>query len=458
MREEHEWEPTPEPAWGVGSILDAFDWDHVRAEVEQESQARIAIVGLRAVGKSSLLNRLRGWEVSPAEDGGDGSTLAQEDLGLFVLVDLPDHGPRVAAWPTAHNSLSGSVLDGYGEDAWTTLAEADLIVFVLDGEAFAHTPRGEEQPSSVGGSWADALGLRTAEYQWFCRIRSLGRPLIVALNKVDLLVGQLGEVQAELERRLAASVIPVSAQEGTGIEARLLPRMLDACPVLAVPLGREMPAVRRRAAIRLIRQAALLSALTGLEPVPLLDIPIQLAAQMRLLLRLAALHGRLGSGDGSRELLATVAGGLGLRLAAQQVAKLVPVLGWAVSGLLSGLSTWFLGRAAVAYFDGSWSSRVPALRRLPHPGRMRETMGHLGARVWAARARGWKLPMGIPWRPPDTRRVGETMGRLKARASDLGPKWITGLTGWTGGLAFRHRSGNPLADSEPEVSSLGEGA
>jgi uncharacterized protein (DUF697 family) len=91
----------------------------------------------------------------------------------------------------------------------------------------------------------------------------------------------------------------------------------------------------------------------GLEPVPLLDIPIQLAAQMRMLFKLAALHGRLEPGDGSREMVAAVAGGLGVRLAAQQAAKLVPLLGWVVSGLLSGLTTWFLGWAAVAYLNGS---------------------------------------------------------------------------------------------------------
>ena len=92
MREEYEWYPASEPSWGVGSVLNALDWDHVRVEVEQEIQARIAIVGLRGVGKSSLLNHLRGWEVSPTGDRGGEGPLTHEDLGLFVLVDLPDQG------------------------------------------------------------------------------------------------------------------------------------------------------------------------------------------------------------------------------------------------------------------------------------------------------------------------------------------------------------------------------
>lgn len=339
MREGYEWDTSPGPAWGLGSILESFRWEQTRAEVEEECQARIAIVGMRGVGKSSLLNRLRGWEVSAPGDNGHDAILLREDLGFFVLVDLPDDA-------SGDNLLLGDDL-GYDSGVWSTLTEADLILFLLDGEALLPT-----------------VDLRAEEYRWFCRVRSLGRPLLVALNKVDLLAGQADEFRAELERRLAGSVLLISAQQGTGIETGLLPRLLDACPELAVPLGREMPMIRRRAANQLVRRTALLSGLMGLEPVPLLDIPIQLAAQMRMLLKLAALHGRLEPGDGSREMLVAVAGGLGARLAAQQAAKLVPVLGWVVSGLLSGLTTWVLGQAAIAYFDGSLEDQVSGLRRL----------------------------------------------------------------------------------------------
>ena len=412
-REEYEWEPTPEPSWGIGSLLNALDWDHVRAEVEREAQARIAIVGMKGVGKSSLLNRLRGWEVSPPGNHGNASVqtseasktsevyIPVEDFGLFVLIDLPDEVAIGATWPRLHNSFSGDILDNYWEATWTTLSDADLILFVLGSDAFVYSHR-EEQLSWEAKVSPESVGLRTAEYRWFCRIRSLGRPLIVVLNKVDLLSTQLDEIQAELERRLAASVILISSHQGTGLEDILLPRMLSACPGLAVALGREMAAVRRSAAGYLIRQGVLLSVLTGLEPVPFLDIPVQLASQMRLLLRLAALYGRLERGDNSRELLASVAGGLGVRLGAQQAAKLVPVLGWVVSGLLSGLSTWLLARAAMAYFNG--------------------------------------------WKYPDSHHMREVVRDLKARASRLGTKCTAGLAGWKDRLAFGRRSEDPSVD------------
>jgi uncharacterized protein (DUF697 family) len=184
---------------------------------------------------------------------------------------------------------------------------------------------------------------------------------MVLLNKVDQLDGDVDALLAELERRLAASVLPVSARDGFGIESLLLPRILDAHPALILALGRELPSLRHSAAARIVRHAAVLSGLTGMEPVPLVDIPVQWAAQMRMLLKLAALYGRLESGDGTQELVVAVAGGLGLRLVAQQAAKLVPLLGWIVSGVVSALTTWCLGQAAVTYLNGSLEHRVPLI-------------------------------------------------------------------------------------------------
>jgi uncharacterized protein (DUF697 family) len=156
-----------------------------------------------------------------------------------------------------------------------------------------------------------------------------------------------------------------------------------------------------------------LSALTGLEPVPLLDIPIQLAAQMRMLLKVAALHGRLEAGDGSREFLTAVAGGLGIRLAAQQAAKLVPVLGWVVSGLLSGMTTWLLGQAALAYLDGSLETQTRDTFALLNTGlqglrRGRATTdGPIGLKLWS------KMPFA-------RRRQGERVTCSEEVAIDCG--------------------------------------
>jgi uncharacterized protein (DUF697 family) len=118
-----------------------------------------------------------------------------------------------------------------------------------------------------------------------------------------------------------------------------------------------------------------------LQPVPLLDLPLQLGLQMRMLLRLDALYGRSQQSDTSRELIASLAGGMAVRLLAQTLVKFVPVLGWAISGALSGLSAWLLGWGAVALLEG---------RHL----RLRQAAADLAARRAAVVVRLPALPPG----------------------------------------------------------------
>ena len=90
--------------------------------------------------------------------------------------------------------------------------------------------------------------------------------------------------------------------------------------------------------------------------------------------RIGAIYGHPPASDYSKELVLTGAGSVALRLLAQQAAKAVPVLGWAVSGLLAAATTWLVGQTALAYFEG---------RATPN------SIGHLLARLWQERVRPW---------------------------------------------------------------------
>ena len=83
----------------------------------------------------------------------------------------------------------------------------------------------------------------------------------------------------------------------------------------------------------------------------LLDIPLLLASQVRLVLRIAAVHGESLSVRHARELLTTMAGSVALRYLAAQLGKLIPGPGWLIAGAVTGLGTWAMGRVAVAYFE-----------------------------------------------------------------------------------------------------------
>lgn len=340
FRPESRWEPlndeaypdsVPEPGgrfWGSGpgdtgswfdSLRQLWHWDELAAEVGQENLARVALVGPPGVGKSLLLNRLRGWAIS--DDDGElalGATawrletdLMLESLGFFVLADLPPQAPLLS-----------------NHELILSLGNPVLVVYLLNG----------------------VQGVTAIDYRWIAALRATGKPLLVAANKADLME-DVEAATAEAARRLGMPVIPISAQTGANVENVLLPAMLDAVPRLAVPLGRELLSLRRAASRRVIRQAALFAGLVGVQPVPLLDLPFQAIVQVGVVMRVGAAFGYVPTGGMSREVLGTVVSTLGLRYLVLALVKFIPFIGWLVAGVLSSLMTLLLGEAAIRYYE-----------------------------------------------------------------------------------------------------------
>ncbi len=151
-----------------------------------------------------------------------------------------------------------------------------------------------------------------------------------------------------------------------------MPAIVEAHPWMAVALGRALPAYRRQLSHRLIRSAATLNAIIAAEPIPGLDIPLLLASQVRLVLRIAAVYGESLSVRHARELLTTMAGGVGLRYLAGELAKIIPGPGWLVAAVVNGLGTWAIGRVAVVHFESGKRLTPQQLRQryrqlLRHP-------------------------------------------------------------------------------------------
>lgn len=309
-----------------GSWMDQLDWGGVRQEVEMEVQSEIVLLGPPDVGKSALYASLRG--LPPVDSGlrlGRLSAAESESLGLFTLLDLP--------------------LDG-GEDDMllTRLMHASFLVYLLDGAVGAAC----NTPDSV---------VRPQDVRWLARLHALGCPLMVAVTKADLWGDGVNELLSTVERRLGEPVVPVSAVEGETFQDAFLRYMVVLCPQLSVPLGREITGFRHRTAQRLILRTALMTGLVSLEPVPLLDLPVQLAAQVGLVARIATMHGHLPTHDYCRELICAAVGGGLLRAGAQQIVKAIPVLGWVVSGVLGGVATWLVGQTALAAFERRISAK-----------------------------------------------------------------------------------------------------
>ena len=299
----------------IRNLFQALDWDKLSLKVEQEAHARLVIVGPVNSGKSTLFNLIKGRNVSAVKAvPGTTKGLVTENFGPFTLVDTPGFGEV--------GGVDRAAI------ARTAAEEADVTVLVLDGSA----------------------GLRQSDYDLHEALRVAQAPLIVALNKIDMIKRDLPDVLDDLTRKLGTIVIPISAKTGAGVAGRLIPAIVEAHPWMTIALGRALPTFRRQLSQRLVRSAAVLNAIIAAEPIPGLDIPLLLAAQVRLVLRIAAVYGETLSVRHARELLTTMAGGVALRYLAGALAKLIPGPGWLVSAGVNGLGTWAIGQVALTYF------------------------------------------------------------------------------------------------------------
>lgn len=309
------------------SLRHLWQWDELAAEISQENQARIALIGLAGAGKSTLFDYLRGWrpeEAGPADEVPAASPVSLADFSLEDAFSLESYGLFILA------DLSGQqAVDVTSYEALPlALGDPALLIYLIDATA----------------------GVTAEDYRWIATMRASGRPLLVVLNKIDGLAkvdAQLGEI----EQRIGMGVIPISARTGQHVQDKLLPKLLDTVPRLAVPLGREIHALRRLAAQRIARQAAVLAGMMGAQPVPVLDLPMQAMLQVGVVLRIGAAYGYIPTGGLNREVISTIVGVFGLRYLALALVKFIPLLGWVISGLASGAMTMLVGETAVRYYE-----------------------------------------------------------------------------------------------------------
>jgi uncharacterized protein (DUF697 family) len=307
---------------------DRLRWGWTDPGAYEPERGQVALVGLPGSGKKTLFNSLAGWEAMKESAADDDLPKIAHDFGLFSLLDLPIEVERF-------------------DEALFQLENADLIVYVLDG--------------------TKALG--NDDFRWIARLRARRTPLLVVLNKTDLLGEHLAVVQPEIQNRLATVILPLCARNHAEAQGVFVSSMLRLCPKLTVPLASQIPSVRREAALRLIRQSTAISLIASAEPLPLLDVSVQIGLQIHLLSRIGALYGQSISGQSHWAIVSTVAFGLGLRYLAETILKFVPFGGWLVSAVIGASGTWAVGHAALAFYESSpaqldWSKQLAA--RISH--------------------------------------------------------------------------------------------
>jgi ferrous iron transport protein B len=190
----------------------------------EQSVRRIALIGNPNTGKTSLFNRLCGARTRTANFPGSTAearrgTCWRGDRSI-ELIDLPGIYALDLDLPESllcHDCLEGRVAAG----------APDAVLLVLD-----------------------ATNLRRS-LQLAASVLALGRPVVVALNMVDLAARRgLSLSTDSLSRALGCPVRAVSARSGEGVDE------LIAALELAVPGQRELPSPRRGDAASIAATAA----------------------------------------------------------------------------------------------------------------------------------------------------------------------------------------------------------
>jgi GTP-binding protein Era len=280
----------------------------------------VAIVGPANAGKSTLYNLLlRPGETHAAVSAVPGTTrqVQEGEAGLFSVIDTPGTD---AAYGVEER-----------EQALQAAAQADVLIVLFDA----------------------GHGIRGPEREIFERLLGLGVPMVVGLNKIDLVPRERAEVLGKAAAALgirADEVVPLSALRGEGAE-RLLRAVAESEPEIVAALGQALPAYRWKLSQAVIVRASSAAAAIGLTPLPFIDFIPLVALQISMVLSISRIYAHRITLARARELLATIGIGALGRTLFYELSKLGGPPGWMLAAAVAAGTTGALGYAASMWFE-----------------------------------------------------------------------------------------------------------
>jgi GTP-binding protein Era len=282
----------------------------------------VAIVGPANAGKSTLYNQLIREQkdralVSPVP--GTTRESQEADAGMFAVVDTP--------WTDA----VGDIGELEKDRALSAADKADFLVVVFDA----------------------TQGIRKSEQALYREFVALEKPVVVVLNKIDLVRREREKVVARAAANLGLAiyqVIPISAKDGTNLE-RVLVAIAKTEPEMMAALGRALPEYRWKLAWTAITGAASTAAVIALTPLPIFDVIPLLAVQISMVLGIARIYKYEITWERARELIVTFGLGFLGRSIFQELSKIGGPPGWLLSAAIASSTTAVMGYAAVLWFE-----------------------------------------------------------------------------------------------------------
>lgn len=283
---------------------------------------RVAIVGPANVGKSTLYNQFiseksQKAEVSPLP--GTTRENQEADAGLFSIIDTPGA------------DAVGEVGEREQIEALNAAAGADFLIILFDA----------------------IQGIKQTELDLYQRLVELGKPYVVALNKIDLVRRESLAVQTRAAANLGLNieqVIPVVAKSGEGVPA-ILSAIAALEPEIVAALGRGLPAYRWQLAWRAIVSAASISAVIALTPLPIIDFAPLIVTQSVMVLSIARIYNYRITLERAREIAAAFGLGLLGRTLFAELSKLGGLPGWLLAAAIASSTTVVMGYASAVWFE-----------------------------------------------------------------------------------------------------------
>ena len=296
---------------------------------------RVAIVGPANVGKSTLYNQFvseksQKAQVSPLP--GTTRENQEADAGLFSIIDTPGA------------DAVGEVGVREQREALDAAANADFLIILFDA----------------------IQGVKQTELDLYQRLAGLGKPYVVALNKIDLVrkdsIAVLTRAATNLELNID-QIVPVVAKTGEGVP-QILTAIAALEPEIIAALGRGLPAYRWQLAWRAIISAASISAAIALTPLPIIDFAPLIVTQSIMVLSIARIYNYRITLERAREIAAAFGLGLLGRTLFAELSKLGGLPGWLLAAAIASSTTVVMGYAAVLWFEKGTKLSTDTMKKL----------------------------------------------------------------------------------------------
>ncbi|KKK39756.1 hypothetical protein WQ57_00190 [Mesobacillus campisalis] len=366
----------------AGSVLPEPIKMKIKGELEQLKEltldarpARIAIVGRRGAGKSSLINAIFGemraevGDVKAQTGMGKWHEFTSESGNLEILdtrglgeADNPEEG---FSYASAMEEVQASIKEQC-PDAILFLCKAKEVSSRIDEDlqqlsqlkTMIQNEHQYDVPIVGIVTQVDELSPKSAQQPPFdhpVKQKNMA-------DAVEVLAVKLRDYVSE-----PVQVIPVSSymefDDGKIVyDVRwnidvLLDYLIEQLPneaQLKLAQLSKLKSVQKKLARKIGKSVSGATGAIGASPIPIADIPVITGMQMAMITAIGLIGGKKLDKQGIREFLsalgANVAAGFALREAARQLLKVIPVGGHIISGVVATAGTLALSEAAIAYF------------------------------------------------------------------------------------------------------------